>query len=81
MTTPLYTIPVCVIRDLHGLHLDVHLAPKHQILNPELPFPPTPSSVGMIQMIYSLVCIFFCAKQQAETVADAMAELRREQRA
>jgi hypothetical protein len=35
----------------------------------------------MIQMIYSLVCIFFCAKQQAETVADAMAELRREQRA
>jgi len=37
--------------------------------------------IGMIQMVYSLVCIFFCAKQQAETVADAMAELRREQRA
>lgn len=42
ITTPLYTIPVCVIRDLDGMHLDVHLAPKHQILNPELPPHPHP---------------------------------------
>lgn len=35
-------------------------------------------SISLFQLIYALVCMCFCAKQQADTVEDAMKSLRRD---